>query len=246
MTIDWWTLGFQTVNVLVLMWLLSHFFWRPLSAMIEQRRVATQHAIDAAAAKDAKATAALEDIAKTRAGFEAERGSIMDAAHTEAETQHTARLDQAQTEATALTEAAGKQAAKDATEAERAWTGRAGNLAVDIAGRLLAPLDGPALRGVFLGRLVEQIRALPQAEREGIAPGGAALTAVSAEPLDAAEQESSRTAIVAALESQPAVTFEVDPALIAGLELHGPHAVVGNSLRTDLDRVLLELTHDGH
>ena len=38
MTIDWWTLGIQTVNVVVLVWLLQHFFWRPVAAMIEQRR----------------------------------------------------------------------------------------------------------------------------------------------------------------------------------------------------------------
>jgi F-type H+-transporting ATPase subunit b len=36
----------------------------------------------------------------------------------------------------------------------------------------------------------------------------------------------------------------VDPTLIAGLELRAPHAVVSNSLHADLDRILLELTHD--
>jgi len=29
MTIDWWTLGIQTVNVVILIWLLERFFWRP-------------------------------------------------------------------------------------------------------------------------------------------------------------------------------------------------------------------------
>ena len=38
MTIDWWTLGIQTVNVVILVWLLGRFFWRPVAAMIEQRR----------------------------------------------------------------------------------------------------------------------------------------------------------------------------------------------------------------
>ena len=38
MTIDWWTLGFQSVNVAVLVWLLQHFFWRPVAAMIALRR----------------------------------------------------------------------------------------------------------------------------------------------------------------------------------------------------------------
>ena len=42
MTIDWWTLGLQTINVLILIWLLAHFFWRPVAGMIEQRRAAAQ------------------------------------------------------------------------------------------------------------------------------------------------------------------------------------------------------------
>ena len=28
MTIDWWTLGLQTINVAILVWLLKRFFWR--------------------------------------------------------------------------------------------------------------------------------------------------------------------------------------------------------------------------
>ena len=34
MTIDWWTLGIQAVNVVILVWLLGRFFWRPVAAMI--------------------------------------------------------------------------------------------------------------------------------------------------------------------------------------------------------------------
>ena len=30
MQIDWWTLGLQAVNALVLVWLLAHFLFRPV------------------------------------------------------------------------------------------------------------------------------------------------------------------------------------------------------------------------
>ncbi len=73
MTIDWWTLGFQTVNILVLVWLLQHFFWRPVAAMIALRATTTQQALDTVQAKGRDAAAALADIAKTRVGFVAER-----------------------------------------------------------------------------------------------------------------------------------------------------------------------------
>lgn len=244
MTIDWWTLGFQTVNVLVLTWLLARFFWRPLAAMIALRRTTTQQAIDAAEAKRAEAAAALDGIAETRAGFAKERAAILDAARTAAGQERAAGLEQARTDAAALAAAGTAQLAKDATVAEHAWTDRASRLAVEIASRLLSRLDHPALHEAFLNQLLQQTRALPLAERQAIAPDDAAMVAVSAEPLDPAEQARCRTAVLDALQTRPQITFEVDAGLIGGLELHGPHAIVSNSLRADLDRILLELTHD--
>ena len=38
MPIDWWTLALQTVNVLILVWLLARFFCRPVAAMIVAKR----------------------------------------------------------------------------------------------------------------------------------------------------------------------------------------------------------------
>jgi F-type H+-transporting ATPase subunit b len=40
MRIDWWTLALQTFNVLVLVWILSRFLFRPVASMIEQRQAA--------------------------------------------------------------------------------------------------------------------------------------------------------------------------------------------------------------
>ena len=44
MRIDWWTLGLQTFNVLVLVLILSRFLFRPVAAIIEERRVAAVEA----------------------------------------------------------------------------------------------------------------------------------------------------------------------------------------------------------
>ncbi|MGA2045350.1 MAG: ATPase [Roseiarcus sp.] len=245
MTIDWWTLAIQTVNVVILIWLLERFFWRPVAAMIEQRRATAQRTLTEAEAQRGAATAALADIARTRAGFAGEREAILAAAHEAAQKAGAASRDEAAKEVASLQAAA--QAAIEAGRqaAETAWTERASRLAVDIAGRLAARLDGPAVRGAFLGWLVEAIRALPGPAREAIAADGIVLEAVSATPLDPAEQPRCRDAIAAAVGGDPQIAFTADPALIAGLELHGPHLVVANSWRADLTRILSELTHDG-
>src|SRR5664279_5826326 len=95
MTIDWWTLGIQTVNVIILIWLLERFFWRPVAAIIEQRRASAQGILEEAEAKRSEEIAALAEIERTRAGFAREREAILAAAHETAEKARSARLDEA-------------------------------------------------------------------------------------------------------------------------------------------------------
>ncbi len=140
MTIDWWTLGLQTVNIVILVWLLQRFFWKPIAGMIAERRDAAQKALaDARAARD-KAQAALAEIAKTRAGFAEERDKILAEAHAEAERASAAKLAEAAEQAAALVAAAKAGVAKDEEAARRAWASRSSDLAVDIAKRLAARL----------------------------------------------------------------------------------------------------------
>src|ERR1039457_3204755 len=102
MTIDWWTLGIQTVNVAILVWLLQRFFWHPVAAMIEQRRDATRRTMADAEAAKVQATAALAEIEQTRAGFAKERETILGAARGEAETNRMALLADARQQAVSI------------------------------------------------------------------------------------------------------------------------------------------------
>ena len=244
MTIDWWTLGFQTVNVVILVWLLKRFFWRPIAAMIEQRRATAQRTLAEAEAARREAADALGEIERTRAGFAKERETILATAHEEAERARTARLDEAAKEVAVL-EAAAKSAIEKEKEAvEKVWTERSSRLAVEIAERLVSRLDGPAVRATFLDWLLKEIRTLPDAARQAVAAKGAVLEAISATPLDPADQERYRELIGEAFGAHPQISFKTDPALVAGMELHGPHLVVNNSWRADLTKILADLSHD--
>ena len=66
-----------------------------------------------------------------------------------------------------------------------------------------------------------------------------------ARPLSPRETQSCREAFAHALDRPLDFAVAVDPAIIAGLELETPHAVVRNSFRGDLARIAEELTrHD--
>jgi len=244
MTLSWWTLGIQTINVVILIWLLGRFFWLPVAAMIEQRRVTAQRIVAEAGAKRSEATAALTEIERTRAGFARERETILTEAHEAAKRERVTRLAEAEKEARSLESDMKATIAKEKQAVDKAWADRASRLAVDIAERLAARLDGPAVRAAFLDWLVKEIRALPTPARQSAAAEGVTLEATSATALVPAEQDRYRELIGAALGVHPQIVFKADSALIAGLELQGPHFVVSNSWRADLTKILSGLTHD--
>jgi len=244
MIVDWWTLGLQTVNLVVLIWLLGRFFWRPVAAAIEERRATATRILDEAAAKRAEATEALAEVERARAGLSQERETILAAAHDAAKKALAAGLDEALQEAAAQRASAAADIEKDKAAAARAWSDRATDLAVEIAGKLASRLALPAVRAAFLDWLTMELQRLPDPERQVLAANGVHFQAVSAAPLDADERETVRTRIETALGGRPEIAFSVDPALIAGLELHGPNLEVRNSWRADLDRILADLAHD--
>ena len=244
MTLSWWTLGIQTVNVVILIWLLGRFFWRPVAAMIEQRRATAQRIVAEAEAKRSEATTALAEIERTRAGFARERETIMAEAHEASERERTTRLAEAEKQVRALEDAMKTTIAREKQAVDKAWAERASRLAVDIAERLAARLDGPAVRAAFLDWLVKEIRALPTSARQAAAAEGVTLEATSATALLPADQDRYREQIGAAFGVHPQIVFKADSALIAGLELQGPHFVVSNSWRADLTKILSGLTHD--
>ncbi len=246
MTLDWWTLGIQAVNVLVLVWLLRRFFWRPVADAIARRRAEASAMLADAEAKQAEAKRALAEVETTRAGFAAERDAILAAAQVAATNARAAALDAAKAEADALREAAEAEIARAADAAAKARADQVAALAADMAARLAARLDGTAVRQAFLGWLVGEIRAMPETAREAVEKSdGGALELVSAAALDPAEQTQVRGAVAKAFGGSPAITFATDPSLIAGYELRGPHFSLRNSWRADLDRMREGLRDDG-
>ena len=241
MRIDWWTLALQTFNVLVLVLILGRFLFRPVAAIIEERRAAAVKLLaDAEAAKN-EANAAREASEAEAAQLAATRDEALRQAAAAAEAQRAAALAAARTEVEHL-RAAAEAEIRDARRAEAAAaSNRAARLAVDIASKLLKRLpDGARVDG-FIEGLAEGLGSLPAASRDGLGDGeNARLRA--ARPLSEAEVKSCRDAFAKALGRPLTFAVAVDPDLVAGLELETPHAVVRNSFRADLSRIVEELT----
>ncbi|WP_353476222.1 F0F1 ATP synthase subunit delta (plasmid) [Salipiger sp. H15] len=244
MSFDWWTLGLQTVNVLVLLWILSHFLFRPVSGMLEKRQAAATDALEHARAARTEAEAALAEARAGDAAVAERRAGLLAGAQQEAEDARRQLLEEARKEAAQLRAEAGAEALRSRAEAARALQDEAADLAIDIARRLLGRMPEEGRSAGFIAGLAGAVADLPEQTRDGLgAAGPVPVRAASAMSADEIGALKARLAEVLGREIDLALT--VDPGLIAGLELDAPHAVVRNHLRADLDRIRQELLKHG-
>jgi len=244
MHIDLWTLGLQAINVLILIWLLARFLFRPIAAIVVRRRQATEALLADAEAARAKAQAAADEIAQQHAGLAAEADRLRAAARQDAEAERATQLAQARAEADRVRADADAVLARERAQSQLALQARACTLAVDIARRLLSRLPPAATAPAFASMLADDIAALTDAERHDLAASSDQLQVVSAAPLDAAGRAAIQAALTKALGTRAAPTFRVDADLLGGIELRGPHTRIRDSWRYDLDRIAGDLAAD--
>jgi F-type H+-transporting ATPase subunit b len=244
MKIDFWTLGLQTLNILILLWVLQYFLWKPVAGMIAQRKALAGKTEADRVALEKRAAAAEADAARIRAGFAAERTALLTGAQAEAGRARDTVLAQARTDAAALQSAAEARVAAARDAARKSWSDRSNQFGLEIAKRLVARLPAEAVQAAFLEWLVEAITALPAKARTALAEQAVSLSVVSPAALTDAAQAQATSRIGAALGYQPQIAYSTDPALIAGLELHAPHLAISNSWRADLGGILESLDHD--
>lgn len=242
MTINWWTLGLQAVNVLILIWLLSRLFWRPVAAAIARRQESTQAMLDAAKAAQSMADAALAEVSETREGIAAERAALLTEAETKAEAAAKATLADARSKAETLLAAAQTSIDRDTTAARKDSAAQASALSVEIAARLLGQLNSPTVQAAWLELLVKAITGMTASERAALVASPAQIEIVTATVPTVADKAEIKKAVIAALGGAPKLKFVTDPELIAGLELRSAHFVLRNSWRADLDAILKEMT----
>ncbi len=249
MHIDWWTLALQTANVLVLVWLLRRFLYQPVMAIIARRQAEAQKLLDDAAAGLRDAEAARAETEQARAGIAAERDKALAAAQAETAAEREQALARLNEETARM-----RAEARAALERERAAASdglaeRASLLAIDIARRLLERLPSAVVFEGFLAALCAKIHDLPPELRTALASsepgeGEGGIEIVTASTLDPVAIAHCRDTVAGVLGDGQQISFRSDPSLIAGIELHGRHAVLRNSWKADLEAIRDDLRQD--
>ncbi len=241
---NWWTLGFQTINFLILVWLLQHFLYRPVRDIMQRRKGEIDRAYEKAAAAQAAADSARKEFEAMRADAVKTAAKITDEAREASTRERNAIVEQARTDAENIARAARARIDHEREEAERRLRERIANLGVEVAAALLrqsASTNGAT--PILADRALRTLEQMPREERQRMASdlGAATLEVASAAPLSAEQAQSCIKRIAAALEREIPIQFTQDPDLIAGVELRLPHSVVNCSWKQSLTQALNRL-----
>jgi len=249
MHLDWWTLALQTVNVLVLIWILARFFFRPIADIIAKRQQETNKLFADAEAAGKQAGAARSEAEKARAEVAAERDRLLAEAQNSAQVEKAKLLQQASQDAAKLRRESEAMIARDRAAAEKQVVDHANTLSVDIARRLLARLPADLALDAFLAVLCGEIGKLPPETLSGFtaaATSGRPIEVVTQAPLSDQDASHVRDALKKAFGQELPLAFRSEPELLAGIELHGHNVIMRNSWRADLERIREELSRERH
>jgi len=229
MRLDWWTIGLQTVNFAILVWLLHRFLYKPVLGLLDARKAEIQRQYDEASAAEGKAKAQLAAVERERAGIAAEREAALNAAARQAQEMAESRRAEAERDAQAALDAGRATLGLERERAFEVARRMALDLGAEFAKRLIADVPTQLWAEAWIGRIERHIDGLTAAERDPLVhelTDGRALTVVTAAPLPQAIAEGWRARLARSLGDRITISFEADPGLIAGAELRFPTAVL--------------------
>ncbi len=223
MLIDWFTVGAQALNFLILVWLLKRYLYRPVLAAIDAREKTVAKMIADAAARETQAQVAGEELRKRNEAFDQERDGLLRKATEESAAERQRLIESARQDSQLL-----RSKLTLALDAERAELGRQLSLRTQaevfaVARKALSDLAGASLEEhiieVFIERLADASADADPAGTTGLAvPARLALVRSAFEP-DPAAQTRVEAAVRKRLGANVAVRFETAPELICGVEL---------------------------
>jgi len=223
MLIDWFTVGAQALNFVILVWLMKRFLYKPILDAIDAREKRIAAALADAEAKKAEAQRERDEFQFKNDEFERQRTSLIDRATKDAAAERHRLIDEAGQAADALGAKRREALLGDSLRLNQALVRRTQQEVFAIARKALSELATASLEERITEVFLRRLRALDGPAKEGVARAlasgtGAALVR-SAFELPAEQRAAIQAAVDEAFSTDIALRFETAPDLVAGIEL---------------------------
>jgi F-type H+-transporting ATPase subunit b len=223
MLIDWFTVGAQVVNFLILVWLLKRFLYRPILKAIDAREKRIAAELADADAKKTEAIKARDEFQLKNEEFDRQCAALLSQATDEAKAERQRLLDEARKAANALRVTRQDALRNDAHNLNHAISRRTQQEVFAIARKALTDLATTSLEERMGEVFTRRLREMDSTAKAGLvaalktAPGPALVR--SAFDLPAEQQAVIQQALNDTFSAEIHVRFETAPDLISGIEL---------------------------
>jgi F-type H+-transporting ATPase subunit b len=223
MLIDWFTVGAQAVNFLILVWLMKRFLYQPILHAIDEREKRIAAELADADAKKAEAQKEHEEFQRKNAEFDQQRTALLSKATAEAEAERQRLLDEARKTAQALSEKQQETLRNEEKNLHQAVVRRTQQEVFAIARKALTDLATTGLEErlgeVFTRRLREMNGAAKTGLGASLKTASAPAIVRSAFELPAEQRATIQNALNETFSADIRLQFETSPDLISGIEL---------------------------
>lgn len=244
MLIDWFTVGAQVFNFVVLMWLLKRYLYKPILRAIDAREKKIADELADAKAKQAEAQSERDEFFRKNADFERQQAELVRQATEDAKAERQRLLDAARNESEALRARLQENLRSEHRSLGREIASRTQREVFAIARKTLADLATAGLEGRMADVFVSRLRKLSGAEKQTLISAIAArrgpVLLRSAFELPPRQQLVIEAAVKDTFGPETELRFETAPDLISGVEL----IVNGHKLAWSIDDYLTSLA--GH
>lgn len=223
MLIDWFTVGAQIVNFIILVWLLKRFLYQPILNAIDAREKKVKSQIEEAQTRKEEAERERDEFRRKNEEFENERGTMLSEAKGEAKKQRRALLEEAREEAEALRNRLEKAVREEKEDLYREVVERTQREVFALARKVLQDLSSQQLEEHMARAFLRRLKDLVGDQRErltaalGETPDGVVIK--SAFELPDVQREEIESTLEKVAPAEIDCRFITDPGKIGGIEL---------------------------
>jgi F-type H+-transporting ATPase subunit b len=223
MLIDWFTVGAQVLNFIILVWLMKRFLYQPILDAIDTREKRIAAALADADAKETEAHKERDEFQRKNDDFDQQRTALLSHATKDAEAERQRLLDEARQAADAQSARRQEALRGDAQRLNQTLIRCAQQEVFAIARKALADLASTSLEERVAAVFARRLRDLGGLDKEKVARALATATdpalVRSAFDLPAEQRATIQAAVNEAFSTEIALRFETAPDLVGGIEL---------------------------
>jgi F-type H+-transporting ATPase subunit b len=234
MLIDWFTVGAQALNFLILVWLLKHFLYKPILNAIDAREKRIAKELAAADAKKTEAQKERDEFQKKNEEFDQQRAALLTKATDEAKAERQRLLDEARKVADALSAKRQESLINDAHNLNQAISRLTQKEVFSITRKALTDLATVSLEErmgeVFTRRLRELDDKAKTVLGDALKKNSEPALVRSAFDLPVEQRAAIQNALNETFSAEIHIRFETSPDLVSGIELSSNGQKVGWSI----------------